>query len=257
MKNFMNYEFDIREITHACYVAPNMGKLRHFDRPSHGLALNLGGDKEYLFSDGTVVFVKENSLIYLPKGSTYYVKTNVPGGCYAINFQISEDVSFSPFSVSIKASSEFLHYFKSAKKQWESKNAGYKMHCKAELYSIIGGMQLEYHSTYIPKSRFTLIDPAVNYINENYTKELLNISHLSGLCGITPEYFRRIFKERFGNSPVSYINDLKLTRAGELLSSGMYSVNEAAQLSGYTDLSHFSREFKKSFGISPSEYYQK
>ena len=58
MKNFMNYEFDIRDITLACYVAPNIGRHRHFDRPSHGLALNLSGDKEYHFSEGTVVFVK-------------------------------------------------------------------------------------------------------------------------------------------------------------------------------------------------------
>ena len=254
MKEFMNHDFDVSDITLACYVKPNQGRHKHIDRPSHGLALHLGGDKDYHFSDGRVVSVSENTVIYLPKGSTYYVKARSSGDCYAINFQISENVCFEPFSVSVRATNDFLHYFKSAKKSWEAKDTGYKMRCKAELYNIIVGLQTEYHTSYVPKSRFSVIEPAVNYINGSYTKELLSISSLAKMCDITPEYFRRIFKERFGNSPISYINDMKISRARELLRSGMYSVSEAAELSGYTDLSHFSREFKKAVGVSPSEY---
>ncbi len=82
----------------------------------------------------------------------------------------------------------------------------------------------------------------------------MSISNLSALCGITPEYFRRLFREHFGDSPIAYINKMKLTRAKELLSSGMYSVSETALLSEYTELSHFSREFKRHTGSAPSEY---
>ena len=54
-----------------------------------------------------------------------------------------------------------------------------------------------------------------------------------------------------GVSPLAYINSLKITRAKELLLSGMYTVTEVAFMSGYSDISHFSREFKKSTGVSP------
>lgn len=84
--------------------------------------------------------------------------------------------------------------------------------------------------------------------------ENINIQELAKMCGITPEYFRRIFKSFYGVSPVNYINNMKITRARELLESQMYSVTETAQMSGYSELSYFSREFKRILGICPSEY---
>ena len=113
MKEFMYCDFNISDITLACFVGANMGRRKHENRPSHGLALHLDGDKEYHFSDGRIVKVKKNDIIYLPKKSTYFVKINAPGECYAINFQISEDLSFVPFSVGVKAVSDFVHLFKS------------------------------------------------------------------------------------------------------------------------------------------------
>ena len=62
------------------------------------------------------------------------------------------------------------------------------------------------------------------------------------------------FKSFYGISPIEYINNLKIILAKELLESNMYSVTEAAIRAGYTEMSHFSREFKKATGVSPIEY---
>ena len=253
MKDFMNYDFNITKIMLACYVPPGLGKIRHTDRPAHGLALHIGGEKAYRFSCGTSVPVSDGTIVYMPKGSSYTVETKESGGCYAINFQIDETVSFLPFGFKSK-SAAVLESFKTADKHWDQKAAGYLMRAKAELCAIISRMQKEYHSPYLPKQKYGIISPAVDYINENLGTEGLNISHLSSLCGITPEYFRRLFREHFGDSPIAYINKMKIKKAEELLSSGMYSVSEAAYLSGYTDLSHFSREFKRHTGLSPREF---
>jgi len=253
MENFMNYDFNINKIVLATYVNPGSGNAVHQNRPSHGLAMHIGGRKNYVFSDGTHLIVEQNDIIYLPKKSNYSVTSEIIGGCYAINFDIAEDLSFSPFVCHIKNSAEVLRHFRTADNMWRLKSHSFITKCKSELYDIIYTMHHEYFSEYMPKSRFEIIKPAVAYIHDKYTAEKISVDMLSGLCGISPEYFRRIFKKFYGISPINYINNLRLLRAKELLESQLYSVSEVAMQCGYKEMCHFSREFKRAMGISPSE----
>ena len=254
MDNFMKYDFNIEKILLACYVGKGMGMRKHVDRQGHGLAFHMSGVKLYTFDDGRKITVKPNEIIYLPKHSTYEVSSDELGDCYAINFDISEEISFAPFAVKAKNELSFLKYFKTAKSIWNEKYKGYTMKCKAELYQIIYNMEQEYFSEYLTNNKFEIIKPGIEYIHREYAKCPLSIEDLSDICGITPEYFRKIFKIYYGTSPIKYINELKISHAKELLASGMYSVTEAATQSGYTDMSYFSREFKKNTDVTPKEY---
>ena len=109
---------------------------------------------------------------------------------------------------------------------------------------------------YLPKTKQIILQPAVEYIHKHYTEELIDVQKLSALCGISYDYLRQLFEKFYGVSPIKYINGLKLKRAKELLSSGLYSVREAAQHAGFSDLSHFSRFFKANVGVSPNKYVQ-
>lgn len=256
MKPFTESDFTIEKIVLACYVGKGKGMIHHHNRPSHGLALHTSGKKKYIFNNGKTLTVSKYDLIYLPKYSTYDVTSLQDGDCYAINFDILQDTVLDPFIYTVRNNISMLDCFKTAKSVWESKKEGYALKCKAELYTIIYMMLQEYSASYIPKDKRNLILPALEYIHEYYTTRPLSISNLSGLCSITPEYFRAIFKNIYNVSPKTYITNLKISRAKELLSSGMYSVTEVAFLSGYTDLSHFSREFKKTTGVSPKLFLE-
>jgi AraC-like DNA-binding protein len=65
---------------------------------------------------------------------------------------------------------------------------------------------------------------------------------------------RKIFEKKLGVSPKEYMISLRMEYAKQLLSSGEVGVAEAAQMCGYAEPCHFSREFKKRFGISPKNY---
>ncbi len=253
--DFLSIEQVVTEIVVALFMPINFsGMSTHKNRLSHGLAFSLKGEREYIFDGATSLVVKANDVIYLPKHSSYQVKTRSRGDTYCINFQCQGDEIYKPFVIHLPSANEILKSYQIAEKAWRKKNTGYQSLCKAELYKIIYELQSQNASDYLPKTKQLLIQPAIDYILKHYTKELINIETLSELCGISSDYLRKLFAKFYGCSPIKYVNDLKLKRAKELLASGIYSVSETAQLSGFSDLSHFSRFFKDNVGVLPRDY---
>ena len=254
MSSFFDKNHTITEIILACYVPKNAGKYYHKNRPSHGLAFNLSGEKRYVFDNGKTITVKQNDIIYLPKNSTYTVQTVVDGETYCINFLTADDEVFAPFALHSTNSESMLSAYKDAENAWLIRKPGYLIKCKSLLYKIIYETVKLSTIPYVSKNTATMLLPAIDYIKKNYTTELINVENLATLCGISYEYFRRLFNDCYGCSPIKYINDLKLARAKELLTSGLYTISESAYQSGFSDISHFSRFFKKAMGVSPKEF---
>ena len=255
MLDFMEYNFNIAEIKLACYVPLGSGSRVFKRRANHGLAFQLSGEKKtYVFNSEKRVDLCKNKIIYLPKGSDYEVFRTIGGDCYAINFELAEEPKFEPFSVKVKNVDRLLALFKQTQQLWKVKERGYEMECKANLYHILALLQQEAALEYAPKGKVQIIAPGMEYLRTHYTENSLSISLLAELCGITPEYFRQIFKSVYGVSPLAYINRRRLTNAKNLLDSGLYRITEAAEASGYTDMSHFSRAFKSAFGLCPRDY---
>ena len=255
MKDFIKFDLDISKIVLAVKVISSSDHQKtHINRPSHGLALHLGGHKIYHFEDGHDLEVFKDDIIFMPKRSSYEVEVIEASDCYAINFDFFTDKDFSPFVFRPKNSAIFFENFKAAAYLFRYKYDGYIKGCKSALYEILYNMEKEYGLSYVGKGKQALIAPAVEYIHKNYTKHPISVNSLAKSCGITPEYFRSIFKNHFGISPIKYINGLKIERSKELISSGLYSIADVAILSGFADPSVFSREFKKAVGIPPARF---
>lgn len=254
MKNFLDQNNIVIKITIALLVPRGVGASVHNNRKTHGIAITVDGEKDYIFSDGSVYTVKKNNVIYLPKGSNYRVKTKTSGAVYCINFDCLGDDSFSPFVIQPLNAEETLKIFQSAERAWNSEISERDYSVLSKLYEILYCLKKQKKLPYLPKTKKDIIKPAVDYIHKNYAKKLINVKNLSVACGISYDYLRKLFEQRFGVSPIKYINALKINRAKELLSSGLYSVSEVAFSSGFSDLSHFSRFFKANVGVLPSEY---
>ena len=252
--DFADYNFTVTGIAIACYVAPGAGAPNHPNRPNHGIVLTVGGRTSYLYEGGRTVIAGAGDLVYLPKGESYTVRQEEIGGCYAINFDLSEPVTFPPFTVRAKHAAGFQERFAAAEQFWRTKAPGYEMLCKAELYRILAAMRQERETGYVSRSALERLHPALEQIHRQYTEKPLSVPELASACGMSETYFRRLFLRGYGVSPVEYIRELKIARAKELLASGMYSVGEVAGLSGFQDECYFSREFRKAVGISPGKY---
>lgn len=72
--------------------------------------------------------------------------------------------------------------------------------------------------------------------------------------GITERTAIKLFRDKYGVTPAKYIRLKRLERAKELLVSSDKSVTDIAHILHYCDQSYFSTDFKKEFGMYPSEY---
>lgn len=94
---------------------------------------------------------------------------------------------------------------------------------------------------------------SLSYIQDNYGKKI-SLASVADHVGLSSGYLCRIFKDETGVSINSYINNLRMTRAGELLADKNSYIKEVAISVGFEDQLYFSRLFKRYYGITPSEY---
>lgn len=79
---------------------------------------------------------------------------------------------------------------------------------------------------------------------------------MAGEIGQSVSHFHQDFKVHFQKTPLVYLHDLRLENAREMLqdATNFECIKEIAYRVGLTDESHFTRDFKKKFGLTPTEY---
>ncbi|EZP75173.1 AraC family transcriptional regulator [Parageobacillus genomosp. 1] len=97
---------------------------------------------------------------------------------------------------------------------------------------------------------------AKDYIDEHYHHPL-TLEEVAEYVGISPYYFSKLFKDRFGMTFIDYVTDVRIARAKKEMANPNKSLKEICFLVGYNDPNYFSRVFKKHTGMSPSEYRKK
>ncbi len=96
-------------------------------------------------------------------------------------------------------------------------------------------------------------DYAVRYINLNIFKPV-RVSELSRALGISQPYLYKIFTEKCGVPPKKYISLRKADEAKRLLSETTLTINEISLSVGYENVLDFFKFFKKTCGITPTQY---
>lgn len=107
------------------------------------------------------------------------------------------------------------------------------------------------------KKRFEPANKRISTIHEyllgNYRKEV-NLKELASLVSMAEGSLCRFFKEKAGCTPFEYLNRIKTDFACKFLMDEDMSITEVALESGFNNLSHFNKQFKRNTGMTPSEY---
>ncbi len=94
------------------------------------------------------------------------------------------------------------------------------------------------------------VEAVCHYVDFHYQKDI-RVEEIAAAVGLNRHYLTDLFHKRYHMSIMDYLTHTRLTHAHDLLSKG-YRVTETAAMVGYRDVFHFSKMFKRRYGIPPS-----
>lgn len=93
----------------------------------------------------------------------------------------------------------------------------------------------------------------VRYMQEHLTEEI-SLNVLAEEFHLSASYISQLFKNEIGVNSLAYLTNIRMEQAKKLLLSTPLSIAEVSERSGYGDYRVFTKAFKKSEGVTPSQY---
>ena len=97
------------------------------------------------------------------------------------------------------------------------------------------------------------IEPSLLYVSEHYRQEI-RVGQMARACAMSESYFRKVFSQLTGLSPLEYVNRHRIHRAMHLLHVTDDSVQHIAEACGFPSVTTFARNFVRQVGQSPSAW---
>lgn len=107
-----------------------------------------------------------------------------------------------------------------------------------------------------PIEKKEVVDFITRYISNHYMNDI-TLDMFSRDMYLSQAYISKIFKEETGSSPINYLIKTRLAKAKNLLQNENLPIKIVAKQVGYDDVYHFSKLFKKYYGLPPSKLYKK
>lgn len=207
-----------------------------------GIGYRIRGNSTFSFEKGTL-FAGDGSTLFLPAGVPFRNKHEEPEELVIVHLQ--------PFG---KVPGQFLLYpdtagleplFRKLLDAWE--NSGYN-HAMGVLYEIFEALATP--EAPCPE----VIAPGVALLRRDFKNPKLTVAQAAKTCYVSEVYFRRIYKQHFGVSPLQALLALRFDHAAGLLRSGYYTVEQTARQSGFSDVKYFRTAFTRHYGLTPSQF---
>ena len=226
------------------------------------LCLYVQGRREYTLTDtGERFHLTPGDILFVPRHARYGFKITGAGDSesdymIAINFSMTDAeglaVNFGEHP-RILLKDRLSHYFVLFQRLENAgrSSTGNDMLLKALFYGLFFEILCEINTSETMNATYRAILPAISRIeNDPVSDEPIPL--LARSCGVSQTQFRRLFSEYTGGaSPVEYRNRLRIEKADRLIRSGFVTVEQAARESGFRDLSHFYRVYKRLKGYTP------
>lgn len=217
-------------------------------RPFSSLSFRIKGDA-FLTCNNKNYYLTDNDLLLCPKECPYDIDTGNEN-LFVVHFDTDNELPKTLKKLTVSNPEIYRLEFYRLYSAWNSKRSGYQYECKYIFYKILMNIQRE---NTLNQNNTNQITTAIEYIHDHFCDGEISISKLANLCSVSDTYFRKLFKEKTGITPLKYINRLRSNKAVELLQSGFYTVTEVSAKCGFENVYYFSLFIKKETGKNPSQ----
>ncbi len=223
-----------------------------------------GADARYTLPDKSVVVAEKGSIVYTPINYEYSVQffnfTSEESHSIGINCFLFEEDN-SPFVLDDKiiifdtCNFDFYPLFFKIYRYSELASPCFSK-MKALMYEILSRLSENAKNNKVRRSKFNVISQGIKYL-ETDEKQLLSVSELATMCNVSEIYFRRLFKEYSGMSPMEFRIKVKMEKAKLFLEYDNLAISEISERLGFSQTAYFIKQFRNYTGISPLQYKKK
>ena len=224
-------------------------------RPFYTLSFRLIGGATFFVDNQDSLYINESEITYLPENYGFSKKAE-HGKIIAIHFTSktplpNKILRFKPTNPNFFRS-EFIKLYQI----WNQKQLGYSYEAKIIFYNIILEIEREWakQTPWVTNKQLSI---ALEYIHLHFSDGNVSITKLAKMCGMSDTYFRKLFVNEFGITPLKYINQLRMTQIRELIQANYYSIEAISEQCGFNNVNYFSLFVKKETGMSPLLYRRK
>ncbi len=221
-------------------------------RPIHALALRLCGSAEFI-CNGLAASTNKNDVFYMPAGCSYKADYKERNEILFIHFE--SDLTSKMENYKFDKPDIIRELFRKIYNIWTKEDEGYYFSAMSVVGEILKNI-VEQQVAGSKGETAKAFKNAIEYMEENYLSYDFSVEKMVSVARMSNTYFRKLFSERYGTTPVKYILSKRLNHAERILSTGKYSIEEVAEMSGFSDSKYFCRAIKKEYGVPPSKLYQ-
>lgn len=223
-------------------------------RTANQLFCMISGTRDYFDENGRKFYTAmPGDVLFMPTGSTYRTIATAPEGNTGIGvlfsiFDENHKEIILDTKVRLVARDENQYYSQTMYKLLDYVLQGGFSILKAKelLFNLLYSVSTD-QSLMQKNPRLKSIIPAIRYMEDNL-QSTLSIDMLAEMCFMSKSTFHRRFLAEFQMPPTAYHLKMRIQKSQDLLLSGMYTVEQVAELMGFCDTGYFSRTFKKYTG---------
>ena len=220
----------------------------------------ISGEADYSFGDSWQ-HVRPGDLIFVPHGGLRQAFTNPENlmHCYSVDFGLRDSAGQPvplPFpNVShVKDANIVTDLFSKMNISWLQRDEQVLLRIRALLLLLISHLLLENHTV---NNTAGAVDDRIRSVMthiERHYADPLSLDYFASELHLNKVYLGSLFRKSTGLSFHQYLLNARLNAAEDLLYTGKHTVNEVAELTGFQDVSYFSRVFTKANGVRPGRY---